>query len=114
MEVRSLNSKQLCSPEEKEEQVLNGDYNSNKPVVFSPVPGYRVTSNIVTCSSWCRVGNRSLPLSFDTKFSDTAPGTGGGGGGRDVAAEAVPTLSSLNSSTRLPFSIYQMLAPSSM
>ena len=51
MEVYSIHSKQLYSPKETERQVLNGDSNCNKPVVFIPIQGYHVTSNIVTCGS---------------------------------------------------------------
>lgn len=76
MEVYSIHSEQLCSPKETERQVLNGDYNCNKPVVFIPIQGYHVTSNTVTCGSQCRVGNRPFLLSFDTKFSKIHSGDG--------------------------------------
>ena len=74
MEVHSFHSKRLCSLKETERQVLNGDYNCNKPVVFIPIQGYHVTSNMVTCGSWCRVGNRPFSLLFDTKFSNIPSG----------------------------------------
>ena len=111
MEVHSIHTEQLCSPKETERQVLNGDYNCNKPVVFIPIQGYHVTSNIVTCGSQCRVGNRPFPLSFGTKFSKIPSGDGlGSNGDAEASSKALFT----DFSTGLTFFICQMLLPSSM